>query len=225
MPSGYSVVVPSRAEEPWLEAALVSVQRQTLPPKRIIVVVNGPGAEAGAMGSSLAGASGVQVEMLSTAGQARAIAHGISLVTTPFVAFIDTDDLWTSTKQERQIASLEAASDLDAVAGLTRNFTVNVRNEVCLAEAKAGRLFGATCFRTEAFRRFGLPDATTEQFVWQYRWWLNTARMGIKVSMEEMVVLERRIHDANGWVTDRDLGKQQLLTELRKSVQRSRETR
>ena len=49
----YSVVMATRPDEPYIGEALASIYAQTLPPERVLVVVNGPGAPDSALHLSL----------------------------------------------------------------------------------------------------------------------------------------------------------------------------
>lgn len=221
--TAYTAIIASTANEPWIDAALGSIRKQELASTEIIVVVNGVDAESSPLVRSLGAQSDTRVMTLPVASQSYAMAEALAVVRTPYVAFLDADDAWTPTKQRRQIEILVAQPGVDAVAGRVRNFTEDGMTLPAPGAAGATRMFGATTFRTHAFTRFGMPDATATHFTWMYRWWLAATAQGIVVAADNGLALERRVHDANSWVLGRDDGRQQLLTEIRSAVRGRRE--
>ena len=213
----YSVVMPSRPDEPFILEALRSIAEQTVPPERVIVVLNGPGAHESAHISQIGAAHPeVEVRALAEPGMASALSVGIGASTSPFVAVLDADDLWAPHKQERQLAVLEQDPGLDAVYCEAVNFHDVADGARVEGISAVTRMFSATTFRRDAFDRFGRPDAAVSHFAWLVRWWAAADRAGIRTSGLEYRGLWRRIHDANGWVTDRDAGRADLLGELRR---------
>lgn len=213
----YSVVMPSRAREPYLLDALASIAGQTVPPERVVVVLNGPDARTSDhIGEIRAAHPSVLVRTVAEPGMVRAMSVGYAEVTTPYVAVLDADDLWAPQKQERQLAAFEADPSLHAVACEAVNFHDAPDGRRVEGTSAVTRLFSATTFRTETFHRFGFPDAGISHFAWLVRWWATAHEQGIRTTGLEYRGLWRRVHDANGWVTDRERGRADLLAELRR---------
>jgi glycosyltransferase involved in cell wall biosynthesis len=96
----YDVVIPTHGRNlGLLFEAIASVLRQTLPPARVIVVVDGSPDAA----SELRQAHPDVTVLLQPhpRGQAAARQAGIQAATAEWVAFLDDDDLWSPRKQER----------------------------------------------------------------------------------------------------------------------------
>lgn len=93
----YDVVIPTRGGAPsYLDDAITSVLGQTLPPRRVIVVVDGRPDVASRIRSDW---PQVDVRVLySPAGAAVARQVGIEASAAPWVAFLDDDDLWRREK-------------------------------------------------------------------------------------------------------------------------------
>jgi glycosyltransferase involved in cell wall biosynthesis len=213
----YSVVVPARPQEAYLLDALGSIAAQTVPAERVIVVLNGSGADTSELIGEIAAAyPQMHVRTIAKPGMISALAVGYSEVTTPFVAVLDSDDMWAPQKQELQLAALDADRQLHAVMCEAVNFSDMADGTRVEGISAITRLFSATTFRTDTFRRFGLPDSSVSHFAWLVRWWSAAHEKGIRTAAIEYRGLLRRVHDTNSWVTDRERGRADLLTELRR---------
>lgn len=105
---GIDVIIPVFNGEDYIEAAIQSVCRQTLPPERIIIVDDGSTDGTGALMARLA-EQDARVLCLSraNAGVSAARNAGIAASSAPFIAFLDADDIWLPEKLERQMAAFE----------------------------------------------------------------------------------------------------------------------
>jgi glycosyltransferase involved in cell wall biosynthesis len=90
-----TVVVPVRAPAPYLAEALASVAGE-----EVVVVLDGPGEEPG----------GVRVVRSEPVGRSRARNLGVAAAETPFVAFLDADDISLPGRLERQRAAIGDAA-------------------------------------------------------------------------------------------------------------------
>lgn len=219
----YTTIIVVRERDPFLGQAIKSVLNQTLEPDRVLVIVNGtrnPNCESIRVAESFGPpVTGILVEQQ---GMVPALNKGLSLLDTPYVAFLDSDDLWVGTKQERQISILNKNPEFDAINGIIANFRDDVQgNRVFLNRAQAS-LRGAMTFRTSVFQRFGEFDSTSTHFTHLYRWYSNAIQQGLTVFRLDDVVLLRRIHSDNGWVRRRDEGISDLQSELRMLMRQKR---
>lgn len=215
----YDVIVASRAGDSMIPDALASIHSQTLAPNRVVVVID--------RGSEIPQPWWVdiesrfpKVELLRQpgVGMASAVSAGIRHMSSPYLAFLDTDDLWRPEKQALQVAALEAAQHVDAVTCSARNVSTL---RIGLIEHKPAfpcATFTATTFRAATFRKFGLPDPTATHHGWLYRWWSNARRHGIRSEHAAYLGLERRIHGGNSWCVENTAAHRALLAELRTSV-------
>ena len=102
-----SVVVPAYNAEATLDETLHSVRAQTHAALEIIVVDDGSTDATRAVAERHAAADArVQVLHQRNAGVAAARNAGWHHAQSPFIAFVDADDLWAPTKIERQLTAL-----------------------------------------------------------------------------------------------------------------------
>jgi glycosyltransferase involved in cell wall biosynthesis len=148
-------------------------------------------------------------------GMASAISYGILKSQQPFIAFLDSDDLWAPEKQRIQVDYLHQRPSLDAVYGLAVNKAQGPFGPSALMAPRPAPMFTATTFRKETFDRFGTPDSTATHHTWLYRWWHQARFAGIKADAVPHLVLTRRLHQHNSWRLQGGVAHQDLLQEIR----------
>jgi len=219
----YTTIIPVRSADPFLKQAIDSVLAQSAPPGPIWVVVNGSDPEDSQSARDVREYQGrVQLMSINETGMVAALNHGIKMAETEFIAFLDSDDLWVSDKQERQLDLLSEHPLIDAATCLATNFGVESngsRRELVTAEAI---MFTSTLFRASTFVKFGALDPQSTHFNWLYRWWSLARERGIQTGSTGTVGTLRRIHDNNSWVTENKEGSGILFSELRSIVHRRR---
>ena len=99
-----SVVIPIRNRAGWIAAALDSVRAQTLPPAEIIVVDDGSTDDLAAV---MQHDPAVRLIHLPPSGLGPAWNAGIAAAGQPFIAFLDSDDIWLPRKLETQMPLFE----------------------------------------------------------------------------------------------------------------------
>lgn len=99
-----SVVIPAFNREDFIEQALQSVYDQSKLPAEVIVVDDGSSDRTAAVAQLL----GATVIRQTNGGVSSARNAGIRAATRPWVAFLDSDDVWMPSKLELQWAGLEA---------------------------------------------------------------------------------------------------------------------
>jgi glycosyltransferase involved in cell wall biosynthesis len=213
----YTAVVAARPGEKFLDEAVSSIYNQTLAPDSVIVVINGSPLLTGPDKSYISARfTAATVIESSVPHMAHAFNLALKRVKTRYVAFLDADDTWAPDKQAHQVEMLESDGSLNAVCGLTVNHSSRSTGISSYSSALSGRIFGAITFTGLTFIRLGMPDPRAEHFTWLYRWWAMAGASGIRLAHHDDVVLRRRIHESNGWVTDYERGRRQLLTEVRR---------
>ncbi len=107
-----SVVIPAYGRADLLQATLESVRAQTLQPAEIVVVDDGWRDDSVRAAALAAGARHVY---RANGGEPAARNTGIAAAREPWIALLDSDDLWEPTKLERQYAVVRARPELRAV--------------------------------------------------------------------------------------------------------------
>jgi glycosyltransferase involved in cell wall biosynthesis len=107
-----SVVIPALNAERFIGEAIKSVHGQTLQVSEIIVVDNGCTDQT----TQIASALGAVLVNEEKRGLSRARNAGIKRAAQPWVALLDSDDLWDAQKIEKQWAAVEACPDAGMVA-------------------------------------------------------------------------------------------------------------
>ncbi len=105
-----SVVIPAYNAAPTLGATLASVLAQTWQDFEILVIDNGSDDDTGAIAHRF-GDPRLQVLRQGALGVARARNAGLERARGDYIAFLDSDDLWTPDKLADQLAALAAAPE------------------------------------------------------------------------------------------------------------------
>ena len=221
MKNSYALLMTVKNAEEYLAETLDSVFAQTLLPEEIWIVDDR--STDGTL--EIIESFGPRINVIKNvnAGMAEAYNLAIPLVNTEFISFLDADDLWLPDKAERQVDFLVENPQYDAVCSSVLNFRkIESSDAVYEASREFGpsRLFTATTFRLDVFKKFGLPDTTVGHFGWLYEWWSRANELGIKCGEIEEVLFHRRIHDSNSWVRDRELGNKTIIEIARRNIER-----
>lgn len=100
---GVTAVVPAYNMARYVRATLESALNQTYKSLEIILIDDGSTDETRTIAEEIAANAGnLRVVSIANGGVARARNRGMELATTPYVAFLDADDLWHPTKIEKQ---------------------------------------------------------------------------------------------------------------------------
>jgi glycosyltransferase involved in cell wall biosynthesis len=110
-PLPVAVVIPAYNRARLVAAALESVLGQTRAPAEIIVVDDGSTDDTAAVAQSF----GANVLRQSNAGVSAARNAGVRIAASPWIAFLDSDDLWVANKLELQWEALQACPEAGMV--------------------------------------------------------------------------------------------------------------
>jgi glycosyltransferase involved in cell wall biosynthesis len=144
----YDVVIPTHGRDlALLGAAVDSVERQSIPARSIIVVVDGNPAAVEELRRTRPRLDVVLLERPMGAGVARQA--GIERAQAEWVAFLDDDDLWVGTKQAATAAYLAAHPECAAVRTEFWTFTTSGSGVERVSEYRA-ELVGDTVAELEA---------------------------------------------------------------------------
>jgi glycosyltransferase involved in cell wall biosynthesis len=117
MTNAYSVVIPAHNAVEFIEAAVASVQHQTMPPAEIVVVDDGS-VDATA---DVARRTGATVVMTGApTGPSAARNRGVAATSAPIICFLDADDEWRPTHAERLLKSMHASGAVFGSSGAER---------------------------------------------------------------------------------------------------------
>ena len=214
----YTCITPVRPTDDYILEALSSIEMQSVPPERILVIVNGGSLNDGNVAFDVwRHFPRAEIHQLDKPGVVPAMRMALRICNTEFITFLDSDDLWVPEKSEIQLRILEENKLLDAVFGGVQNFTTQNNVEMQIANPIVARLFPATTFRKRAFDKNGYLDSAASHFNWLYRWWMKAATTGVITQDHPEIVLKRRISEVNLWKTEHDVGKKTLFNELRES--------
>jgi len=104
-----SVILPTFNRLKYLGAAIESVLTQTFRDWELIIADDGSGGETLAYLSRIEQPPRIQLLRLAHCGSISAVRNaGVRRASGEYIAFLDSDDIWMSTKLERQLASLAA---------------------------------------------------------------------------------------------------------------------
>ena len=205
--STISVIIPTYNAIAYLPDAIHSVLHQTYTDYEVIVVNDGSTDRTTQWVSQL---SDARVRLISQPNQGKSAARnvGIQAAQSPYIAFLDADDLWESTKLEQQLAYMETYPDVGVVYTWTAlaDPTGQVTGR-CITPTDAGNVWTAlvqsnilTCgstplIRTECFEHVGVfeRDLSLSQ---DWNMWIRlAARYPFGVIQAPLV--RYRQHDGN----------------------------
>jgi glycosyltransferase involved in cell wall biosynthesis len=216
----YTVVVPAYNAASTLAAALASARAQTVPPTRMIVVDDGSTDDT----ISVATAEGAEVIQQHRQGPGTACNKAVEVVTTPFVAFLDADDLWLPEKVEAQLKEFDHNPELSGVFGWVRLFLDG--RDVDPAGPTRENWGRTTLFlRTERFRQVGpIYDPIGGGRGDMVDWIARGRELGLLFQMQTSVVAFRRI-SAGSMSYGRDARDVGYLDVARRALERKRRLR
>ncbi len=217
-----SVVLPFLNRERYVGAAIESILASSYRPMQIIAVDNGSTDQSAAIVQSY---PDVEYYVAPLKGIAQALNVGLRQVRGAYLAFLDSDDLWSKDKLELQMQCLEATPSLDLVFGHLTQF---VSPDVTVAEAYSlpaapmkGMTRGTMLARREVFDRVGEYDASLRggEFI---DWFLRAIESDVTYEVLPDVLLRRRVHDSNFGIMERD-SQRDFLKILKASLDRRRQ--
>jgi glycosyltransferase involved in cell wall biosynthesis len=222
-PVTISVVVTFWNREQYLADAIESVLAQPHDVELLLV-------DDGSTDASVAIARGfappARLIQQENQGAAGASNTGVRNATGEFVAFCDSDDLWTSARLDSQLAALALDPALDLVFGHAEEF---LSPEIDPATVRTRALRGtipatvpsAALVRKAVFDRVGPFDEALRNGAW-VDWYARVRGAGARECIVPDVVMRRRIHTQNNFAVSDDaaLG---YLRALRPLVRKHRE--
>jgi glycosyltransferase involved in cell wall biosynthesis len=217
-----SVVIPVRDNERFLGAAIESVLNGSYDDHEIIVVDN----DSQDGSAEVARRYPVRYAHQPNSGQAGGRNTGVRLARGELIAFLDSDDEWTSDKLTRQVAHLDTNPQLDFVlAHMLAVLEPGVARPgwmppEWLTVGERGALPGTLVARRGAFDRAGPFDPSYE-ISSDTEWFVRASDSGLRHETLPDVLLRWRLHGENASYRRTEL-RQDLLRTMRASVARKR---
>lgn len=123
-----SVVMAAYNTAAYIEEAIDSVLNQSVSNLELIIVDDGSTDNTAAIISYRLTDRRIRYTKIENSGSPTARNIGIKMARAPYIAFIDSDDLWPSHKLERQLAVI-VGTENSAVIGAVQRFIVNGNGE------------------------------------------------------------------------------------------------
>jgi glycosyltransferase involved in cell wall biosynthesis len=218
-----SVIVPLYNTELYIEEAIVSLINQTVKIDQIIVVDDG---------STDGGAEIVkkypQIELIQkeNEGLKKTLNCGLSYAKGDFIGFLDADDRWKKNKLKVQLDFLENHPEVDIAFVNSERFKMVKTETGKLLEERLDVMNGKTLptglYRKQVFEKVGM--FSVENQFHNFMEWLDRAQFNkIKMEMISEVLYERRIHDSNMGIVEKESQRDQYLATLKASLDRRRQ--
>ena len=199
-----SVVIPNYNYGAFLDEALDSVLVQTFEDLEVIVVDNDSSDNSREVALSK-GDSRLKFVTVSNAGSIAVSRNlGISLAKGEYVAFLDSDDRWDSTKLERQLRLLPANASIShhpmrffgrKKVGRTSGRPLGSNSLNDLLAGGNAITTSSVLFRTSTLRTLGgFPEAQNLIAAEDYALWLKAAQAGIEFFYLPETLGSYRIH-------------------------------
>lgn len=197
--SSVSVVVPVFNRECFLRETLQSICAQSLAPYEIIVLDDGSTDNSRAVVREFGPSVSYFYQENQGIGAARNA--GVAQASGEFLAFLDSDDLWSVDALESRARVLESDKKLDMVFGHAQNFLSPEVKESDLAklnifEPLPGFSCGGMLIRRKSLNVVGpfRTDLKTGEFI---EWMARADELGLRRKLITNTVLQRRIHTSN----------------------------
>jgi len=202
-----SVIIPVYNCERYLAEAIESVLSQTYRSVEVIVVDDGSTDASASVAQQFI--PPVRYYYQPNSGPSAARNRGVDLSKGDFLAFLDSDDVWTPDKLKIQMATFEDNPKIEAVFGHVQQFISpelddNVKKRIrCPSDTMPGFCANAMLIRRSSFIRVGPFDPQWK--VGQFEDWYSKAiEKGLKFVMLPDLLVKRRLHQTNMSILERD---------------------
>lgn len=213
------IVMATKDSARFLPHAIESIARQTFASHHLIVV------DAGSSDGSVAMAQshpGTLVLRQRGKGFLNAWNEGILAGNAPWIAFLDSDDLWAPDKLSLQMAVVDRQPDVEFVYGRVAFFVEPGARAIGFQEGVLERshlvpMTGSTLVRRSVLQRTGMFDEDS-QIAGDLEWFANLRERCV-VGVVDEVVLHKRIHESSlGQAMSQALFKRELMGVLKRRV-------
>lgn len=198
MKTRISIIIPAWNAEKYIAEAIGSVKGQEEFELEIIVADDGSSDQT----AKIAEARKVTVARLEHKGAAHARNAALKLSTSPFIFFLDADDILMPNALSKLYTPFEEDKSLMAVFSRAKDFYSPELSEEERARVKArldsygGVLPGCSLLKREVIEQVGLFDESLSSGE-TVKWLMSMKEKGIKTVEIDEVTLSRRIHMSN----------------------------
>jgi glycosyltransferase involved in cell wall biosynthesis len=203
-----SVVIPTYNHAQFLRSALNSVIGQTFDQWEVIVVNNFSQDDTVSVIESYDDSRIRYVNFANQGVIAASRNHGIKKTVAPYIAFLDSDDIWYAQKLEKCMSRIQQGFDMVCHAETWVGPGDRRRDVVYGPESRATYsqlLYEGNCISTSAVvvkREFmervgGFSEETSFVTAEDYELWLKLAREGARIGFIPDILGEYLIHDGN----------------------------
>jgi len=218
----YSAIMSVKDGEKFIAESIESILNQSIKPSEIIVVMDHCTDNTEKILEKFKESLTVVKNAFNEkGGLPYSLNKAIKLAKNEYITFLDSDDIWTKNKNQIQIGIMEEDQLVEVVSSNTVNFAGGAYEqdfETLVKRSVTTRLLNSSAFRRETFDNYGLLDEDNH-FSFLPTWWINAMKKGINLHKTNDLVLLRRIHETNSWVTGAGKGRNQISKALRKIVQ------
>jgi glycosyltransferase involved in cell wall biosynthesis len=226
-----SVIVTCFNREAYLAEALDSLLRQRFTDCEIVLVDDGSTDGSARIAGEYAARLGGRLRCHHQANQGAAAAKntGVELAAGRWIAFLDSDDLWTPDKLEAQLRDADRRPDIRLRYAHARQFLSPELGPAerarlhCPTEPMPAPTSGTLLIERADFLRIG-PFRTDLRVGIEVEWGLRARASGLTSTTLPEVLLLRRIHPGNSGLTERDT-RQQHTAILKAHLDRMRARR
>ena len=218
------MVIPAYNAERYLGEAIESVLGQTHPQIETLVVDDGSEDETFAVARAYG--DRIRLARRQNGGIGAARNTGVLLAHGSYFSFVDADDRCLPDKIERQLAALRADPELDMVFGHVREFVSPELPPEAQADVRPPAppspwvAPNTMLVRRACFGRVG-PFVTDVRVGEGVDWYARAIEAGLKGLTLSEIVLERRLHDSNTGIRERD-SRSDYLQVVRSALERRR---
>lgn len=212
-----SVIIPAYNRARYIAEAVHSVLQQTIPVFEVLVVDDG---STDATISAVPAHPKVRVIARPHAGIAPTVNHGVSQARGDVLAFLDSDDRWIPHKLELQLARLDSHAAPEIIFGQARIFQEGqpaaIPEETVNGVSKSALLLHRTVFdRIGSFPE----NPGAHDFL---DWYARAQELNIATHVIPEVLFERRVHDQNDGLLQKDRQRANYFASLKTMLDRRR---
>jgi len=194
-----SVIIPVFNAQSFLAEAIDSVLSQKYRPIEVLIVDDGSTDGSAAIAKNY---PNTQYIYQAHQGLAATLNLGVTKASGEFLSFLDADDIWLKNSLSSQMRIFSDNPELDIVYGHHQRFyddemiDVDVVDNIPSGKNIPVFLKGTAVIRRESFWRVGLFD-TSLKLGDAIDWYSRAKDKGLKIMLQQELVLLRRLHRNN----------------------------